>query len=169
MRPSPAPLCAALLLAACSRGSDEPAPAPEPTLTSQPMPTANAAGEPLTPGSWRIEEAAGGASAAFVDQGGAVLVALLCNRNTGALELTRPGPAEGPQTWGIAVGNRRAALRMTPTAGQPPALEAELDPSQPIIVALLDPAESITLTAPGSAPLRLPGHSGMSRVIEACS
>ena len=164
-----APLIAALLLAACN-SAEEPdeAPTPTPRLTTQAVPTTSAEGAPLTAGSWTIEETAGGASAAFGEAGRQAALVLVCTRNTGAVTLSRPGAGQEPQTFTLQAGDQRAAVQMSTTSEPRPALEAQIDPTQPIFAAFIDRGESIEIGAPGAAALRIPGHPGISRVIEAC-
>jgi len=164
-----APLAAALLLAGCnSSGEPQEAPTPTPSLTTRAAPTASAEGEPLTPGRWTIEESAGGASAAYGEAQGAPVLLMVCNANTGIVTLSRPGSAQEPQTFTLEAAGQRAAVRMSPAGEAPLTMRAEIDPTQPIFAAFADPAASIEISAAGATALRLPGHSGIARVIEAC-
>ncbi|WP_347301933.1 hypothetical protein V5740_07780 [Croceibacterium sp. TMG7-5b_MA50] len=169
-------LTLALLPAACNQPADE-AEAPTPALTSAAQPTTAADGEALTAGSWRIEEAANGASAAFVTAGGAPLFRMVCRRADRAMILTRSGVDSAVTVFRVAAGGMSADVTMNPAgpeAGGDAAtrageVEAVVDPGQPILAAFADPAATIRITAPGVAPLHLPSHSGTIRVVQACS
>lgn len=165
--------CAAMaaigLLGACGSASDEAAaPAPTPSLTSQALPTESADGAPITPGSWNVEEAATGASAAFGDAGAEPLLVVACNRNTHTVTLTRATAITTPTRMRIAVGANKADLDLTAGQQPLPGLTAAIDPNQPIFTALADPAANATFVAPGLDPINLPGHAGIARVLESC-
>ncbi len=162
------PVIAALLLAGCN-AAQEPDEAPTPTLTSQAVPTASADGRALTPGSWTIEETAGGASAVFGEAGSAPVLMMVCSRQTGVVTLSRAGTADGPQTFALSAAGQRAAVRMEPAENVVPVMQAEVDPTQPIFTAFADRTASIELSGPGAGTLLVPGASGISRVVQACS
>lgn len=157
----------AALLAGCNQAPEDAAPTP--TLTSSAPRTADEAGNPLTAGSWLIEETANGASAAFVAPAGEPLVRLVCRRLDRAVLLTRSGVPAVPTTLRIEAGGLSADLAMEPAPGDTGDLEAVVDPTQPIITAAADPATTIRITAPGTPPLHLPTHTGITRVVQACS
>jgi len=166
-RPALPLLSAAAALAACSQAEDDAAaPAPTPTLTTQALPTTAPDGTPLAIGEWLVEESAGGASAAFREQGGANALVLVCDRASRALNLSRAGSAAEPQRFRITIGTQKADVMLAPggTAG----LTAAVDGTQPIFAAFADPAAVIEVSGPGAPVLRLPGHPGISRVFAAC-
>jgi len=166
------PLLAAtafLALAGCNRSADEQAAAPEPVLTTNAVPTADAAGQPLTPGSWRIEETAAGASAAFIGADNAPLLRVTCRRDDRAVMLVRSGAGSDATMFRVEAGGLTANVEMMPSPANPAELEAVVDPTEPIFAAFADPAASIVVSAPGAPTLRLPTHTGSSRVIQACS
>ncbi len=165
----PVSLAAIAMLGACGSANEEPAaPAPTPSLTSQALPTQSADGMPITPGTWNVEEAATGASAAFGVAGAEPLLVMACNRNARSVTLTRATAATQPVRIRITVGATKADVDLTPGQQPLPGLTAAIDPSQPIFTALADPAASATFIAPGLDPLNLPGHAGIARVLEAC-
>lgn len=169
MRFRPAlPIAAALLtLGACSqRSDDQAATAPTPALTTQALPTVAADGTPLAVGEWLVGETAAGASAAFREQGGATTLSLACDRASRALSLNRAGSASEPQRFRITIGAQRADVMLAP--GGELGLTAQVDRAQPIFAAFADPSAAIDITGPGTPPLRLPGHAGISRVLAAC-
>jgi hypothetical protein len=163
------PIAATVMaLAACSQQSeDQTADAPTPTLTTQALPTAAPDGTPLALGEWLVEETAAGASATFREQGGAAALGLTCDRASRALRLNRAGSATEPQRFRIAIGAQLADVLLAP--GGDLGLTAQVDGTQPIFPAFADPAAVIDLTGPGTAPLRLPGHPGIGRVLAACA
>lgn len=163
-------LGAVALLAGCNQAPDDAAPAP--VLTSSAPRTADAAGEALTAGSWRIEETANGASAAFGTPAGEALFRMVCRRDDRAVILTRSGVPSRATTYRVEAGGLRADLVMMPAdtgAGDAGEVEAVVDPTQPIISAFADPAATIRVSAPGVPALHLPSHTGTSRVVQACS
>jgi hypothetical protein len=169
-------LSAAALLAGCNSAPEE-AEAPTPVLTSAAQPTAAPDGEALTAGSWRIEENANGASAAFLTPGGEPLFRLACRRADRAMILTRSGVEPAVTLFRVEAGGERADVTMNPAgpeaggseAARAGEVEAVVDPGQPILASFADPATTIRITAPGVAALHLPTQSGTSRVVEACS
>ena len=158
-----------LALAACNSGENATAPSPTPSLTTQAMPTASADGQALTEGQWSIEETANGAAASFAGAGSEPVLRLVCDRDAGTLTLIRIGTGDEAQIYTIEVGAQRAAVQMSPSATGTPAMLAEIDPTQPIFAAFSDRAETIEISGPDAPALRLPGHSGISRVVQACS
>jgi len=169
LRPALPLAIAALGLAGCSQQADDQAaatPSPAPTLTTQALPTAAPDGTPLTVGEWLIEETAGGASATFRERGGANALALVCDRANRAVSLTRAGGAATPQRFRLTIGAQKADVLLAPGGGL--GLNAQVDHTQPIFAAFADPAAVIDVTGPGTPPLRVPGHPGISRVLNAC-
>ncbi len=154
-------------LAACSQQSDEATPSPSPTLTTQALPTQAPDGTPLAAGEWLVGETGGGASATFHEQGGADALVLACDRANRALSLSRAGTTAQPARFRITIGAQKADVMMSP--GGALGLTAQVDGTQPIFAAFADPAAVIELTGAGAAPLRVPGHPGISRVFAACS
>lgn len=175
MRHHPAPplqggaLLAVLLLAACNSGDEPAAPSPSPSQTTPALSAAGAEGEPLTEGQWFIEESADTASAAFGPPASEPLLRIACDRNDGRLLLNRSGPAEEAQILTIKTGSQRASVQMSPAGTELPMTEGEIDPAQPIFAALSDPNEIVEFTSPHGPALRVPGHTGISRVVQACS
>lgn len=163
-----ATLLTSLALAACSQGEPTDAPSPSPSLTTQAVPTASADGEPLAPGQWTVEETANGASASFGETGSEPVLRLVCDRDAGTLTLIRIGEGDAPQTYSLEAGGQRAAVEMEPTQTGVAGMLAEVDASQPVFAGFADPAGTIAMAAPGAPALRLPGHTGINRVIEAC-
>jgi len=171
--PHPAALAllgGAALLASCGQEPDDAVPTP--ALTTSPPRTTDAAGNPLTAGSWRIEETANGASAAFGTPAGDPLFRMVCRRADRAMILTRSGVEPKAATYRVEVGGLAADVAMSPAApgaGGVGEIEAVVDPAQPIMAAFADPAATIRVSAPGVPELHLPTHTGTSRVVQACS
>jgi len=167
-RPALPLFLAAIALAGCSQQADEQAasPTPTPTLTTQALPTVASDGTPLAIGAWLIEETAGGASARFREEEGTDALVLVCDRANRALTLSRAGTAAAPQRFRITIGVEQADVILAP--GGALGLTATVDGTQPIFAAFADPAAVIDLSGPAAATLRLPGHSGISRVLAAC-
>lgn len=174
MKPAlPLMLALALLPAACNQPAEE-AEGPAPVLTGSAQRSAAADGEPLTPGSWRIEETANGASAAFGTDDGTPLFRVVCRRADRAVMLTRSGVQPEVTLFRVEAGGMQADVTMNPAGPEAGAtggteVEAVIDPGQPILAAFADPAATIRITAPGVPPLHLPTHTGTSRVVQACS
>lgn len=156
---------AVLALAACDRGDEQPANS-EPALVSQAVRTVAGDGTRLTPGLWNIEEAAGGASAAFAEVGKAPVVVLICDRNAGTVTLAM-GEGDVPLTKRLSLGDQQADLQMKPDANG--RLSAAIDGSQPVFAGWTDPASVIAIGEPDAPSLRIPGHVGIGRVFAACS
>ncbi len=163
-----ATLLTPLALAACSQGEERDSPAPTPSLTTQAAPTTGAAGEPLTEGQWFIGETATAATAEFGPSQGEPLLRLVCDRDSGALTLIHMGQDDEAQVYTIEVGGQRAGVQMSPSLTGVPAMLAEVDPGQPIFAAFANPGETIEIGAAGGTVLRLPGNTGVGRVMEAC-
>ena len=156
---------ALLAVAACSQSNEE-APAPSPSLTTQAAPTQAADGTDLAAGQWAIEETAGGASAAFGPAGREPLLVIVCDRAARTVSLRRPA-ASAPATYRIEVPGQKADLRMA-SASDGRGVSAAIDPRQPIFAGWSSPAAVIRVTAPGEPALNVPGHAGIGRVIAAC-
>jgi hypothetical protein len=175
MRHLPAPpigggaLLAVLLITGCNSGEDAAAPSPSPSLTTQAVPTASADGQPLSEGEWSIEETATGATASFGSAGSEPLLRIVCDRDAGAVTLIRIGIGDEAQIYTIEAGAQRAAVQMSPSATGVPAMLAEIDPTQPIFAAFSDPAQTIEISGPDAPALRMPGRTGINRVMQACS
>ena len=168
VRPALSMLLAATALAACSQAEDDAAaPTPTPTLTTQALATQAADGTPLAVGEWLIEETGTGASARFREEGGADALLVACDRVNRALGLSRAGTTAQPQRFRIAIGAQKADVLMAP--GGVLGLNATVDVTQPIFAAFADPAAVIEISGPGTPPLRVPGHPGISRVLVACA
>jgi len=170
LRPALPIAAAALALAACSPQNDDEttaAPTPSPTLTTQPLPTAAPDGTPLAVGEWLVEETGAGATATFREQTGGNALVLACDRASRTLSLNRAGSATEPQRFRITIGTQVADVMLAP--GSELGLTAQVDRAQLIFAAFADPAAIIAISGPGTMPLRLPGHPGISRVLAACS
>ncbi len=160
-------LAAASAVAACSQADgDSAAPTDEVSQATPARPTGSSEEIALATGDWLIEEAAGGASAAFIEDSGTPALVLVCDRANRALSLNRAGSAPTPQRFRITVGARKADVMLAP--GGAAGLSATVDTSQPIFAAFTDPAAVIEVTGAAALPLRVPGHSGISRVLAAC-
>ncbi|RPF70745.1 hypothetical protein [Aurantiacibacter spongiae] len=160
------------LLAACNR-SDEPADdvasAPEPVLTTAPTPTRAPDGTAYEAGSWQVKEDAGGAMALYGEAQTEAHLTIACDRATNTLTLALASDASAPEAWRIDAGREAARLDMVPRDGQLPELEARLSPSAPVVRAMTMPGQSIVLTDPAGQKSQFPTHSGISRVLDACS
>lgn len=156
----------AALLAGCNQAPEDAAPTP--ALTTSAPRTADAAGAPLTAGSWLVEETANGASAVFASPAGEPVVRLVCRRADRAVILTRSGVAEAT-SFRLQAGGVAADLAMVPAVTSIGDVEAVVDPAQPIFAVFADPAATIRMEAPGTPALHLPSHTGISRVAQACS
>jgi len=162
-------LLTTVALGACSQSDEAAAPSPSPSLTTQAVPTVGADGAPLTEGQWSIEETANGASASFGEAGSEPVLRMVCDRTSGTLTLIRIGIGDEPQIYTIAAGDQRAAVQMSPTQTGVAGMLAEVDPAQPIFANFSNPAATIAISAPDVPAVRLPGHTGISRVLQSCS
>ncbi len=171
--PIPILLAAAALVAlgGCSQAADEPEPiaTPAPELTGNPVMTEAPDGRPMTAGEWAIGEDASGAHARFGPPASEPVFAIECDTASQELVLSRPGGAEGEQTFVLAAGGERARVDMEPTGGDLPMLRAEINRAMPIFAAFSELDNVITLTGPDGEVLRMQGAPGISRVIEACA
>ena len=158
-----------LMLAACSSAEDAETPAPQPSLTPNPVMTAAPDGSAITPGEWFIEEDGDGAQARFGTMGSEPRVTMNCDRATRTLTLAYAGDGEGQQTYILDAGGEQASLDMTPTDGEVPMLSAEINPMQPVFRGFSQLGSVIEMTAPDGRVTRMPAAPGISRVIEACS
>jgi len=161
-------LAAASAIAACSQAeSDAAEPDGEAALTPPVAPAGSEDAIPLASGDWLVEEAVGGASAAFIEDSGTPALVLVCDRARRALSLDRAGSAPTPQRFRITVGTEKADVMLAP--GGAAGLNAVVDRNQPIFAAFTDPAAVIEVTGAAAPPLRVPGHAGISRVLAACA
>ena len=153
-----------LTLAACSQGEEADSPAPNAPTTA-----ADTASEPLTAGEWFIEETADSAVAEFGPDARDPVLRLVCDRGSGTLTLIHIGRGDEEQIYNVEVGGQSVAVQMSPSLTGVPAMLGEVDATQPVFAAFSQTGETIEIGATGEPALRLPGHTGISRVIQACS
>jgi hypothetical protein len=165
-------------LAACVPAAKAPAPAPAPVARPAPTPTRPAPAAPLpvapsvgwmdaalTPGAWRYANQSGGGVAQFTGAGGAPLLMIECDRETG------PGVrlyAFGQRASRLAIIRTETATRSLPlTAGEGFA-EAMIAPGDSLLDAMALSKGRFAVEVDGLPPLYLPSHAEVSRVIEDC-
>lgn len=147
--------------------AQRPAPArPAPTPVIQAPPNANWVDAPLTPGAWVYGDQNGGGMALFSNGRGEPLFMLECDRETGpAILLAVIGNAE---KGAVAVVRTETATRTLPLSAVSGAHQTMLDPHDPLLDAIALSKGHFAIEAGGLAPLILPSHAEVSRVIEDC-
>ena len=149
-----------LLLAACVPASRPPAIAPAPARpVAAPVAAALALGPdwrdwPLTPGRWSY---ARGSGASFGEPGQAARLGFRCEG--GRVVLTLPGASPAPAT--IRTSSTARALPVEGGA-------AALSPADPLLDAVAFSRGRFTVERPGLAPLVVPAHAEVARVVEDC-
>ncbi len=166
--------CAAAMLAACSNveptGEEKVAEVPTAQLTSTPTPVVADDGSPLTPGNWRVNESANGASASFGMQGQDAQLVITCARDTRVMALTLAGDVQGPLAYVLEAGGTAARLDMVPDGDlNLPSMTAEIAPDAPVFGGFVQPGGVIEISSTQSGTLRLPTSSAIRRVFEACA
>lgn len=167
-------LAACLALAACvpapertpaPRPTPAPAPAPVPRAVEQtPPPSANWMDAPVTPGDWRY--AAG--TAGFGEPGYQPLLALRCNRTSGAVEIVRAGSAAAALPMIVRTETLDRSLAAAPARSDPPAIVASLSPRDPLLDAMAFSRGRFAVEIAGLPTLYVPSWPEVTRVIEDC-
>lgn len=185
--PRAAALSFVLALAACVPASPAPqraaAPAPAPVrpVAQRPAPASGPApaaslpvqatsawmDAPLTPGAWRYApQPGGGGLAVFYSASAQPLAMLQCDRAAGpAVALSLPGQrGQGV----VVIRSETAARSLTLTQGRQGGGQAALSPQDPLLDAIALSKGRFAIEGEGAAPLYLPSHAEISRVIEDC-
>lgn len=160
-----------LAVAACVPASRPPAASPAPTrVVAVPAPApVPALGPdwqdwPVTPGAWTYRRYTG-SSATFSttgDESGTLLV-ITCSPG-GPVELNRTAPGTGPLT--VRTSNATRALPVRSVAST--TTRATLQPTDPLLDAIAFSRGRFTVEQAGTAPLVLPPHAEVARVVEDC-
>lgn len=171
-------LALAAALAACAPAAKAPPvatapvtrPAPVPTRAAPaaPMPVAPSVGwmdAALTPGAWRYANQSGGGVAQFTGSGGAPLLMMECDRETG------PGVrlyAFGQRASRLAIIRTETATRSLPLTIGEGFAEALIAPDDPLLDAMALSKGRFAVEVEGVPPLYVPSYAEVSRVIEDC-
>lgn len=123
---------------------------------------------PATPGAWRYQPVARGTLAVFVGGGTAGEFALSCNLDTRSIALTRFGGTRAAAALTIRSETATRRLSVTQSGENPVMVATSLTPSDPLLDAMALSKGRFAVEVEGAAPLYLPSHAEVSRVIEDC-
>jgi len=160
---------AAGLLSACNSSQDAneaEVEAPEPVLTQAPLATQAPDGTAVAVGAWQVNEAASGAQAVFEDEAGAELLAIRCDVMSGAVTMSFAASDGVPTSYRIDAGGEAGRIDVIPANG---GMAAEIEPSLSIFRAFSVGGQTVALTSPAGMKTQYPTHSGIGRVLDACS
>lgn len=170
-------VAASLMLGACVPSATAPAPAPAPVARpapARPLPppvvqapvTTSWMDAGLTPGAWNYDDQNGGGMAVFSGGRGEPLFMLECDRETGPAVMLYVTGTGGSGTAGVI--RTETATRTLPMTAIQGGHQATLDPRDPLLDAMALSKGRFAVEATGRAPLILPSHAEVSRVIEDC-
>lgn len=146
-----------------------PAPPPQPVATPVPAPPpADWRDAPVTPGTWRYEDAPGGATARFGGTSETPLATLSCDRAANRLVLRRAGAAPGPVPLTIATSTASRAFTATPAAAPAQQVMLALTVRDPVLDAMAFSRGRFVIEVAGLPTLYLPAWPEVARVIEDC-
>lgn len=172
-------LAASLTLVACVPSGPAPAPAPTPMARPAPVPPSapppvvqapvydNWMDAPATPGAWRYQPVARGTLAVFASSTAGEF-ALSCNLDTRSIALTRFGGTRAARTITIHSETATRTLPVTQSGNNPVTAATTVAPNDPLLDAVALSKGRFAVEAEGLAPLLLPSHAEVSRVIEDC-
>ena len=123
---------------------------------------------PLTPGAWRYHRHDEGTTALFLatDRSGGFM--MVCERASGRMLLWREGTIAGPRIMTIRTETATRALRAAPKVETMPYAAADTAAGDPLLDAMALSKGRFAVEVEGLAPLILPSHAEVSRVIEDC-
>lgn len=145
-----------------------PAPAPVPVQVPQAPAYDSWMDAPATPGVWRYQPVARGSQAVFAGNGTAAQASLSCNLDTRRIAVARFVGTGGAQAMTIRSETATRSLPVTRSAGNPALAAASLAPDDPLLDAMALSKGRFAVEVEGEAPLYLPSHAEVSRVIEDC-
>ncbi|WP_375291866.1 hypothetical protein [Qipengyuania sp.] len=147
----------------------EPTPAPAPAPVAAPAPVySNWMDAPRTAGDWYYLPAPGGGTAVFGPSQGDGRFTLRCIAPQKIVVLSRMGQARSATTMTIRTETVTRSLAASPTAGQPPAIEARLPAADPLLDAIALSKGRFAVEIAGQPSLYLPSWAEVTRVIEDC-
>ncbi|WP_086739526.1 hypothetical protein [Erythrobacter colymbi] len=123
---------------------------------------------PLTPGAWRYHSHDEGTTALFLatDRSGGFM--MVCERASGRMLLWREGTIAGPRIMTIRTETATRTLRAAPKMETMPYAAADTAAGDPLLDAMALSKGRFAVEVEGLAPLILPSHAEVSRVIEDC-
>lgn len=123
---------------------------------------------PATPGVWRYQPVNRGSQAVFTGNGTAAQAALICNLDTRSIAVVRFGAGGGAQGMTIRSETATRSLPVSRSASNPAQAAASVAPNDPLLDAMALSQGRFAVEVDGAAPLYLPSHAEISRVIEDC-
>ncbi|WP_206675094.1 hypothetical protein [Alteripontixanthobacter muriae] len=174
----PAAAVLTLALACCS-----PAPAPQPTPAPPQRPATAPPPPPIavqlptpenwmdaarTPGDWAYRGGASRSGAYYGEPGQGAVFAMLCDRPTRQVILSRAGQATGPVPVRILTETAERMVTAQPAAGATPTIEVTLPAGDRLLDAMALSKGRFAIGAAGLPTLYLPSWPEVTRVIEDC-
>ncbi|MES2059374.1 MAG: hypothetical protein V4564_25765 [Pseudomonadota bacterium] len=157
-----------------SQPPPRPAPRPLPPVqTPTPMPAPAPLGSdwrdwPFTPGDWVYRQDARGSVATFGVPGGEVTLMLRCDRDAGAIYLSRAGGAAGAVPMTIRTSTVMRTLNTTPLGGTPASLGVSINARDSLLDAMGFSRGRFVVQQPGFPTLVLPAWAEIMRVTQDC-
>lgn len=159
---------AAMLLTACvpqvaapPAPAAAPAAAPAPVPAAAPGPAASWRDAPITPGDWQWSMANPGSKASFA--GG--MFVMHCNLPQRTVTLMRSANAAAPTTMTITTTDTARALAAEPVPG---GVAVSVPVRDPLLDSIAFSRGRFSVEVTGTAPLRIPTWTEISRVLEDC-
>ena len=150
-------VAAAMLLTACVPQVAAPTPLPAAT----PGPAADWRDAPITPGDWQWSMANPGSTANFA--GG--MFVMHCNLPQRTVTLMRSANAAAPATMTITTTDTVRALAAEPVPG---GVAVSVGARDPLLDSIAFSRGRFSVEVTGTAPLRIPSWTEISRVLEDC-
>ena len=146
-----------------------PAPVQAPTMTSPTSAETNWMDIPATAGDWAFTAFPFGSQAMFRGPAGMeTALSLSCNAQSRQVTLLRLGRSDRPLSMRILTETASRSGIAEPVAEQFPGVVLRLDPNDPLLDAMALSKGRFAVEVEGLAPLYLPSHAEVSRVIEDC-
>ncbi len=122
----------------------------------------------LTPGAWRYHPHDGGTTALFIATTGAGGFMMTCNPQSRRMELWREGSSTAPRVMTIRTETATRAFRAVPVEDTLRYLAADVAAGDPLLDAMALSKGRFAVEVEGQAPLYIPSHAEVSRVVEDC-
>ncbi len=156
-----------------SKPPPRPAPRPVPIQTPTPAPapvplSSDWRDWPFTPGDWVYRQDGRGSVAQFGVPGTDAVLALRCDRDSGAIRLSRSGTAVGAVPMTIRTSTVMRTLNTTATGGTPAALAVSINARDSLLDAIGFSRGRFVVQQPGLPTLVLPAWAEILRVTEDC-
>lgn len=176
--PAALAIASAIAVAACVPQAEEdtaPVSTPTPTPTPAPAPPQvitptydNWMDAPVTQGTWRYTNTAGGTAAFFGEQGGGALFAMQCRFDSRNVTLVRVGQASAPVMMRIRTETQDRVLTAQPAGETTPMVMAMLSPNDNLLDAMAYSKGRFAVEVEGMTPLYVPAWPEVTRIIEDC-